>query len=137
MYRSGRLQSTDGWLAALTTTQGTGPPPPGVASSTTWPGPSGQCPASSTTSSTGPLGEARQGGLQLAQGRQLGLAEVAGSQVRLDRLLFRRRHLAVGVGREQLRNMVLHGLTPIHMTKLGAQQFPQATPGAAEARLQR
>ena len=36
-----------------------GPPPPALPSSTTWPGPSGQCPAFSTTSSTGPPGEAR------------------------------------------------------------------------------
>ena len=34
-------------------------PGPGLASSTTWPGPSGRCPAFSTRSSTGPPGEAR------------------------------------------------------------------------------
>src|SRR5580698_5216125 len=30
LYRSARLQSTDGWEATFTTTQGTGPPPPGL-----------------------------------------------------------------------------------------------------------
>jgi hypothetical protein len=30
LYRPRRPQSTDGWLATFTTTQGTGPPPPGL-----------------------------------------------------------------------------------------------------------
>jgi hypothetical protein len=30
LYRSLRPQSTDGWVVALFSTQGTGPPPPGL-----------------------------------------------------------------------------------------------------------
>ena len=45
-----------------------GPPPPGLPSSTTWPGPSGQCPAFSTRSSTGPPVEPRPASVSCPNG---------------------------------------------------------------------